>query len=96
MSTAGRKAAWHRYDAKRKACEQRKLKERARTIVRGMLKRGELTRTGRCVRCPPRKRKRKTVFHHPDYTQPREVLELCKPCHRHCHPRGGLFGGGVR
>jgi hypothetical protein len=96
MSTAGRRAAWLRYDAKRKADEQRKLKERARTVVRGMLRRGELVRTGTCVRCPPRKRKRRTVFHHPDYTRPREVLELCKKCHRGCHPRGGLFGGGVR
>lgn len=94
MSTAGRRAAWLRHDAKRKATEARKLKERARYEVRKMVKRGELVKIGVCQCCDrPRP---ETVFHHPDYSKPRHVVELCKPCHRHHHPRGGLFGGGIR
>ena len=94
MSTAGRRAAWLRHDAKRKATAERQLKERARYVVRRMVKRGELAKMGFCECCA--RPHRETVFHHPDYTQPRRVVELCKPCHRQRHPRGGLFGGGVR
>ena len=94
MSTANRRAAWLRHDLKRKVSAERKLKEAARGIVRGMAKRGELIKTGVCPCCE--RERGATVWHHPDYTQPRRVEELCKPCHRHCHPRGGLFGGGIR
>ena len=93
MSTAGRRAAWLRHDAKRKATAERKLKEKARSMIRGMSRRGELLKSGDCSCC---ERSGETVWHHPDYTRPRHVVELCKPCHRHHHPRGGLFGGGVR
>lgn len=37
MSTESRRRTWLVYDAKRKATAERKLKERARTIVRGMM-----------------------------------------------------------
>ena len=94
MSTAGRRAAWLRHDAKRKSTRVRKLKEHARYIVRQMTKRGELVKTGCCDCC--NRQPIPTIWHHPFYEDARYVIELCKPCHRHCHPRGGLFGGGIR
>ena len=95
MSTPKRKAAWLRHDAKRKATAERKLKERARAIVRGMARRMEILKSGECMCCE--RAAKDTVWHHADYAEPRKVVELCKRCHRHHHhPRGGLFGGGVR
>jgi hypothetical protein len=94
MSTAGRKAAWLRHDAQRKATRARKLKEHARYIVRKLAKRGDLVKTGSCSCCG--QSPVSTVWHHPCYERARDVIELCKKCHRHHHPRGGLFGGGVR
>lgn len=84
--------AKRRYDAKRKATLHRGIRERARAIVRGMVRRGELVYAGFCRRC--QKRRRKTLWHHPDYSRPTWVEEVCYKCHRGLHPRP-VYGGKV-
>ena len=93
MSTEGRRSAGLRHDAKRKAGIGRCLRERARAIVRAMVRRGQLVKSVVCLRC---RKRRRTIWHHPDYSRPTWVEETCLKCHRGLHPRGGLFGGGVK
>jgi len=60
----------------RKRCPE---KLAARTAVQMAVRRGDLIYTGICVHCY---KKRKTGFHHDDYSRPLDVVELCKACHK--------------
>ena len=73
-----RKASWRRYDLKRKSDPERLMKERARNAMR------KVPKSGWCEGC---NKKKKTIWHHPDYNFPREATELCHKCHRAEHPR---------
>ena len=71
--------AKRKYDAKRRHCEERKLKERNRGLAR------KLTRDGWCRDCGE---VCKTVIHHATYEGNDSVTrEVCYPCHREIHPR---------
>ena len=86
--SAAHLAAKRRYDAKRRECPQRKLKEKARYVIRHVAK---LKKSGRCQICDEVCR---TVWHHWSYSNPRAVVEVCYPCHRKCHPRP-VYGGKI-
>lgn len=58
------------------------LQYAARAEVARMLKSGQLVKLGICSKC---KQARPTEFHHPDYSKPREVVELCRECHVEVH-----------
>jgi hypothetical protein len=84
MASEARKKSWLAHDAKRKDDAQRRRTERARGHAR------RLPKTGRCELCGDTG---DTVWHHPDYRYPKDVIELCHVCHRGCHPRKLPQGG---
>lgn len=57
-----------------------KLKADCRSYTNLLLRRGKLSREP-CLCCG----NEKSQAHHPDYTDPRNVLWLCRPCHQSLH-----------
>lgn len=53
-------------------------KQRARTKVRQALSRGTISKPEICLNCP----EKKVEAHHVDYSQPLNVIWMCRACHR--------------
>ena len=84
MTTAARKRSWLRHDRKRRGMPHRTACERARQRM------GKVPKTGRCEQCGALA---DTVWHHEDYSLPKDAVELCFKCHRARHPRPLPQGG---
>lgn len=56
----------------------------ARGVLTNMLRYGKIKKPVRCSLC---KSVRFVEGHHPDYSKPKEVVWLCKSCHRQEHTR---------
>jgi hypothetical protein len=61
---------------------EQQRKSTARGIAKEYVKRGRILKTDKCVNCGSGQR---VQFHHPDYSKPAEVLELCLKCHQEVH-----------
>lgn len=76
--------AWHKANPERcsaAVCAWQRLnpeKANAKNRVCRAVKKGLLVRRPICDRCG---KKRKTEFHHEDYSKPLEVVQVCKSCH---------------
>jgi hypothetical protein len=77
------KAAWARANRPRHSelSPIARAKANARAYTQVLLKRGEL------VKEPCRCGETNVEAHHPDYSQPRLVIWLCRACHRALHRR---------
>jgi hypothetical protein len=60
--------------------DEERVKDRVRSIAGVALRRGQIQRAP-CGACG----EPKAEMHHPDYSQPRHVVWLCRPCHLLLH-----------
>lgn len=58
--------------------------DRTRRMTLDLIRSGEIRREKRCAHCPIT---RGLHAHHPDYSDPRRVVFLCRSCHRREHVR---------
>jgi hypothetical protein len=56
-------------------------KQAARSTANNSLKTGKIEKIHDCIICG----KHGTQMHHPDYSQPLDVVWLCKECHDNVH-----------
>lgn len=71
--------------------------QKAKSLVRWAIARGELVRPEVCSRCgksPPRGRDGRTMIqaHHADYSKPLDVEFICNQCHRDLTPNKSING----
>lgn len=70
-----------KFRARERDASRRRPKDdrvRARQLLNGAVRRGEVVRPDECSRCGCAG---KVTGHHPDYSKPLEVVWLCYPCH---------------
>lgn len=63
------------------ATHRQLLRERARDLLHRAVRDGRVIKPSRCARCGCEVEREKLHGHHRDYSQPLEVVWLCRPCH---------------